>query len=91
MKTKALLLSLMFVASVGVACDFDHLTDFVPSEKIAAVELEIHNANLYYDQCITAVESSIAPVTYEQCDMDFEIMLDTIAEKYEIILPEVID
>ena len=88
---KALILSALFVSATVAACDFDHLTDLVPPEKIAAVEVEIHNANLYYDQCIIAVESSIAPVTYEQCDMEFEIMLDNIAEKYEIILPEVID
>lgn len=88
---KTLLLSALFVSVAATACDFDQLTELVPAEKMAAVEVEIHNANLYYDQCVIAVESSIAPVTYEQCDTEFEIMLDNIAEKYEIVLPEYID
>lgn len=88
---KTLILSALFVATAATACDFEYLVELVPAEKLAAVEIEIHNANLYYDQCIIAVESSIAPVTYEQCDFDFETMLDSIAEKYEIVLPEYVD
>ncbi|MGL4894874.1 MAG: hypothetical protein ACRC47_08585 [Shewanella sp.] len=88
---KALILSALFVATAATACDFEHLAEIVPAEKLAAVEVEISKANGAYDHCVQAVEMEIDGFSYERCDLVFETALDSIAEKYEIVLPEYVD